>query len=172
MMEPNEVPQPADRSAEIERARAILLRTLSRAPRSRHELRERLVQRDIDEGIADELLDRFEEVGLIDDAQYAQMLVRTRHAERGQARRAIAHELRRKGLSDQDSREALEQIDADDEFARAQELISRRIDSVRGLPRDRAIQRLVGYLGRRGYSPAVALSVIRPALDADESGMI
>ncbi len=43
------------------------------------------------------ILDRFEEVGLVDDAQYAEMIVRTRHAERGLSRRAISTELRRRG---------------------------------------------------------------------------
>lgn len=164
--------QQPDHNDERERGRAILLRTLSRSPRSRHELRGRLLDREIEADMADELLDRFEEVGLIDDAQYAQMLVRTRHAERGQARRAIAQELRRRGLSEIDAQLALEQIDDADEFERAQELVARRVESVRGIPRDRAIQRLVGYLGRRGYSTSVALSVIRPALDSSEDGMI
>lgn len=155
-----------------ERAREILLRTLTRAPKSRFELRERLLSRDIDSSVADEVLDRYEEVGLINDAEYAAMLVRTRHNERGQARRAIAAELRRRGVSDNDAEPALEQIDADSEYERARELVGRRMNSVRNLPRERAMQRLVGYLGRRGYSTAVALSVIQSALDSDDDGMI
>src|SRR5690625_4691501 len=165
--QPEETPQ-----EQAERAREILLRTLTRAPRSRYELRERLVAREISTEVADEVLDRYEEVGLIDDAQYAAMLVRTRHNERGQARRAIAAELRRRGLSEGHAAAALEQIDSESEYERARELISRRINSVRGLPRQRATQRLIGYLGRRGYSTSVALSVIQSAFDSDDDGMI
>jgi|SRR5690625_9668 len=160
------------RAEEAERAREILLRTLSRTPRSRFELHQRLVERDISTDIADEILDRYEELGLIDDAEYAAMMVRTRHRERGQARRAIAQELRRRGLSDEHAQAALEQLDDEAEMQRAEELVARRIDSVRHLPRERALQRLVGYLGRRGYSTAQALSVIRPALDQRDDGMI
>src|SRR5690625_5873828 len=87
-------PATPSRAEEQERARAIVLRTLSRSPRSRFELFQRLTDREVSAEIAEELLDRFEEVGLIDDAEYAAMLVRTRHNERGQARRAIAQELR------------------------------------------------------------------------------
>lgn len=157
---------------QAERAREILLRTLTRAPRSRFELRKRLIDREIDAEVADEVLDRYEDVGLIDDAEYAAMLVRTRHAERGQARRAIAQELRRRGLSDAHAQAALEQVDADSELERARELVARRIRSVAGLPRDRALQRLVGYLGRRGYSTSIALNVIHEALDNADDGMI
>jgi len=165
-------PATPSRAEEQERARAIVLRTLSRSPRSRFELFQRLTDREVSAEIAEELLDRFEEVGLIDDAEYAAMLVRTRHNERGQARRAIAQELRRRGLSDLHAQAALEQLDDDAEMQRARELIARRIDSVRNLPRERALQRLVGYLGRRGYSTGQALSVIQPALDECDDGMI
>lgn len=155
-----------------QRAREILLRTLNRAPRSRYELQQRLLDRDISAEVAAEVLDRYEEVGLIDDAEYAAMIVRTRHAERGQARRAIAQELRRRGISPTDAQVALEQVGSDDEIARAQELVARRLESMREMPRDRALRRLIGYLGRRGYSTSQALSVIQPALDAQEDGMI
>src|SRR5699024_1013431 len=126
---------------------------------------ERLLKREISSEIADEVLDRYEEVGLIDDAEYARMLVRTCYREKGQARRAIAQELRRKGLSDAHSASALEQIDDSDESQRAQELVEKRVRSLGNVSRDRAVQRLMGYLGRRGYSTAVALSVIHSVLD-------
>ena len=67
------------------------------------------------------MLDRFTEVGLIDDAEYARMLVRTRHAERGLSRRAIAVELRRRGIDDELAGDALEQVDADDEEVAARD---------------------------------------------------
>src|SRR5690606_25077958 len=70
-------------------ARTIALRLLSAAPRSRAQLAEKLAARDVPEDVAGALLDRYEEVGLLDDAAYADMLVRTRHAERGLARRAL-----------------------------------------------------------------------------------
>ncbi len=61
------------------------------------------------------VLDRFDEVGLVDDASYAEMIVRTRHAERGLSRRAIAVELRRRGIDEDVAADALEQVDGDDE---------------------------------------------------------
>ena len=52
-----------------------------------------------------------EEVGLVDDAAYAGMLVRSQQAGRGLARRALAHELRRKGVDDETAQAALDEVD-------------------------------------------------------------
>ena len=61
------------------------------------------------------LLDRFEEVGLVDDAAFARAWVEQRQPGRGLARRALAQELRRKGVDDEVAREALDELDPDDE---------------------------------------------------------
>lgn len=115
------------------------------------------------------LLDRMEEVGLVDDAAYADSLVRARHAERGLSRRALSEELRRKGIDDDLATEALEQIDDDDERAAAQELVRRRLARTRGLDRDVRIRRTVAALGRKGYGPGLAFDLVRAGLDAEEA---
>src|SRR3954466_11079789 len=79
-------------------ARAIVLRQLTMAPRSRAQLADKLAERGADEAVAERVLDRFEEVGLVDDEAFAQLLVRSQRAGRGLGRRALAHELRRKGV--------------------------------------------------------------------------
>jgi len=100
-----------DPEEERERAREYVLRALTASAKSRSRLAQGLADRDVDPEIADEVLDRFEEVGLIDDVQYAQTLVRTRFAERGLSRRALAAELRTKGIDETVAREALDQVD-------------------------------------------------------------
>ena len=64
-------------------ARAIVLRQLSMAPRSRSQLEQKLRQRGCDPEVAERVLDRMAEVGLVDDEAYAEMLVRARHSGRG-----------------------------------------------------------------------------------------
>ena len=113
------------------------------------------------------LLDRFEEVGLVDDAAYAREWVAQRQTGRGLARRALAVELRRKGIDDDTAREALAEVDPDDEVDAARELVRRRLRSVRGLPGDKAVNRLVGMLARKGHSPGTAFRVVREELGAD-----
>jgi regulatory protein len=165
---------PADGAAAVdgepdaaEVARTIALRLLNAAPRSRAQLAEKLAARDVPEDVADALLDRYEEVGLLDDAAYADMLVRTRHAERGLARRALAQELRRKGIEGEVAQAALDQVEDEDELAAAQALVARRIHATRGLDRDKRRRRLGGMLARKGYPPGVAMRIIDEALAAE-----
>ena len=93
-------------------ARAIVLKQLSMAPRSRQQLADKLRQRNCPEDVATRVLDRMEAVGLVDDEAYAQMVVRSKQATRGLAKRALAHELRDKGVADATIDDALGSIDA------------------------------------------------------------
>src|SRR3954468_2138977 len=91
-------------------ARAIALRLLTGAARSRAQLADAMARKDVPDAVARKVLDRFTEVGLIDDQEFARMLVRTRHSERGLSRRAIAVELRRRGIDDELAGSALEEV--------------------------------------------------------------
>jgi regulatory protein len=126
-----------------------------------------MARKDVPEDVAEQVLDRFEEVRLVDDAAYAEMWVRSRHAGRGLARRAIAQELRRRGVADEVAGEALSQLDDEAEVDAARELVRRKLPGTRRLDRDARIRRLAGMLGRKGYSAGVALRVVRDALDAE-----
>lgn len=148
-------------------ARAILLRRLAAAPRSRAELAQTLADRDVPEEVAIRVLDRFTEVGLIDDVAYAEMLVRARQSGRGLARKALAVELRRRGVPDEVATEALDQVRPEDEMAAARELVARRLPASRGLDRQVRTRRLAGMLARKGYPAGIALRVVSDALAAE-----
>jgi regulatory protein len=117
-------------------------------------------------------LDRFEELGLVDDEEFARQWARTRQAGRGLARRALAYELRQRGVGDEVVRNALDDPDLDDELETAKALVRRRLagsglGTARSSPeadRDRQIRRLLGLLARKGYSAAVAARAVREAL--------
>ncbi len=145
-------------------ARAIMLRMLTGAPRSRAQLAEALAKRDVPDDVAVRVLDRFTEVGLIDDAEYADMLVRSRHAERGLSRRALAVELRRRGVDDATAAEALAQVGDEDEVDAARRLVERRLAATRGLDRQTRTRRALAALGRRGYPPGLVAGLVREAL--------
>jgi regulatory protein len=147
-------------------ARKILLDQLTGQARSRSELAGKLAKKGVPTDVATKVLDRFEEVGLVDDAAFASDWVQSRQAGRGLARRALAQELRRKGISDELAREALESVDPDDEVESARDLVRRKLRSVTKLDRTVAIRRLTGMLARKGYSSGVALRVVREELDA------
>lgn len=146
-------------------ARTIALRQLTGAPRSRHQLAEALARRGVDDEVAERVLDRFTEVGLIDDAEYARMLVRSRRESRGLARRALAMELRRKGISSEDAEPALAEVDDEDEEATARELLRRRWAATAGLDPTVRARRALGMLARKGYPPGLSSRLVREMRD-------
>ncbi|MFZ3494283.1 recombination regulator RecX [Streptomyces sp. 5.8] len=150
-----------------EQARAICLRLLTGMPRTRRQLADALAKRDIPKEVSEQVLSRFEEVGLIDDAAFAGAWVESRHRGRGLARRALAQELRTKGVAPTLVQEALEQLDSDQEEETARELVERKLRATRGLERDKRIRRLAGMLARKGYPEGMALRVVRRALEAE-----
>ena len=148
-------------------ARKILLDQLTGRARTRSELATKLGARNVPEDVATRLLDRFEEVGLIDDAAFAREWVAQRQSGRGLARRALAQELRRKGIEDEVARDVLDEVDDDDEVEAARTLVRAKLRSVRSLDRDKAVRRLVGMLARKGHSSSVAFRVVKEELDLD-----
>ena len=148
-------------------ARAICLRMLSSQPRTRAELAEALASKNVPGDAAAAVLDRFGEVGLIDDAAFANAWVETRHRGRGLARRALAAELRNRGIDDGVAQAALGQVDDESEEAAARALAARKVAATRGLPLQSRVRRLAGVLARKGYPQGVAFRVAREALEAD-----
>ena len=132
-------------------ARQIVLRQLTAAPRSRAQLEQALRRKECPDDVAAAVLDRMEEVGLVDDTAYAGMLVRSQQAGRGLARRALAQELRRKGVDDETAQAALDEVDPHDEEDRARELVAKKMRSMTGLDPVVQTRRLAGMLARKGY---------------------
>ncbi|GAA1407542.1 hypothetical protein GCM10009639_56480 [Kitasatospora putterlickiae] len=159
--------EPADPEG---RARDICLRLLTGAAKTRKQLADALRKREIPDEVAEEVLTRLEEVGLIDDAAFARAWVESRHSVRGLSRRALAQELRTKGVAGDLAEQALAQLDPDDETEAARALVERRLRTTRGLERQTRTRRLVGVLARRGYSEGLAFRVVREALDEEEAG--
>jgi regulatory protein len=147
-------------------ARKILLDQLTGQARSRSELATKLAKKGVPDEVAERLLTRFEEVGLVDDDAFARAWVESRQSGKGLARRALAQELRRKGIADEVARAALEEVDPEDEEEAARLLVRRKLRTVARLDRATAIRRLAGMLARKGYPSAVAFRVAREELAA------
>jgi regulatory protein len=149
-------------------ARTILLNQLTGRARSRRELADKLAQKNVPDDLATRLLDRFEEVGLVDDAAFARTWVEDRHTSRGLAPRALAQELRRKGVDDDVAREALDQIDPDEQEATARALVRKKLRSLERFDEQTRTRRLVGLLARKGYAPGLAYAIVRDELGAEQ----
>lgn len=147
-------------------ARTILLDQLTGRARSRRELADKLKQREVPEELATRLLDRFEELGLVDDAAFAQAWVSGRHAAKGLAPRALAQELRLKGVDDEVAREALDQVGEEEQDAAARALVRKRLRRLARFDDTTRTRRLVAMLVRKGYPPGPAFRVVRDEVGA------
>jgi len=148
-------------------ARKILLDQLTGQARSRKELADRLAKRNVPGPVATRLLDRFEEVGLIDDQAFARSWVDSRQAGKGLARRALAQELRRKGIDDETARAALDEVDPDDEREAGRALVRKKLRSLSRFDDATKTRRLVGMLARKGFPAGVSYAIVREELGAD-----
>jgi regulatory protein len=148
-------------------ARQICLRLITIEPRTRAQLAQAMQRKQIPDHVAEGILDRFTEVGLIDDQAFARAWVESRHHSRGLSRGALSTELRRRGVDADDVREAVETLDPDQEAATARQIVDRKLRSTRGQPYEARMRRLVGALARKGYGAALSFRIVREALEAE-----
>ena len=148
-------------------ARQICLRLITIEPRTRAQLAQAMQRKQIPDHVAEGILDRFTEVGLIDDQAFARAWVESRHHSRGLSRRALSTELRRRGVDADDVREAVETLDLDQEAATARQIVDRKLRATRGQPFETRMRRLVGALARKGYGAALSYRIVREALEAE-----
>lgn len=155
-----------------EKARNIALRQLSAGPKTRHQLAQKMGSKEVPQKVIDEVLDRFEDVKLIDDEEFARHWVGSRHRSKGLSRAGLRRELKNKGIDQDKAERALEEINSSDEWSRAVELVERRAtryasyDLSDRRERDKILRRLVGMLARKGYAPGMAFSVANQVLDS------
>lgn len=149
----------------------VALRLLGVRARSRAEIAERLARREFEPDVIADVLDRLSESGLIDDDDFAQEWVTSRHKYSGRGRVALRRELRTKGVAEETIESALAEIDPDDERAQAtalaqKKLASSSLDLSDRNDRAKAYRRLAGLLGRRGFPPEMVSSVVAETLRA------
>jgi regulatory protein len=154
-----------------EQARTLCLRLLTARSRTRAELHGQLAKRGYPEDVSASVLDRLAAAGLVDDADFAQQWVQSRHARAGKSRRALAAELHTKGVDKDVITTVLAGIDAGAERDRAEELVRAKLrrETLSGDSKgeERITRRLVGMLARRGYSQNLACEVVLAELAAE-----
>ncbi|HWE90687.1 MAG TPA: regulatory protein RecX [Pseudonocardiaceae bacterium] len=148
----------------VAQAKECCLRLLAARPRTRAELHQALVRRGAAEDMAEQVLGRLDEVGLVDDAGFAEQWVRSRHTYQGMGRRALVSELRRRGVEDSVAAEAANAVDADAEEQRARQLVRAKLRIASSADETTQIRRLVSMLARKGYSSGLSYRVVKDEL--------
>lgn len=147
-----------------------MYRQLAASAKSRLQLARKLAERNIPEDVAEAVLDKFEEARLINDAEFADMWVRSRSQSRKLAKGALRRELAEKGVDQETAAAALEQLSDADEEAAARGLVERKLRPGTDLgdraERDKVTRRLASMLARKGYQPSQAFRIVTEVLDA------
>jgi regulatory protein len=162
--DPDDEDRPPSREELAARAERISMSALTRKGMSSWELAERLRAQDLDENTVATEIERLERVGLLDDRDLAEMLVRTLQERKGLGRSGITAELRRRHVDPDAIEEALGALDTDDESARALEIAVKRAPQLRSLDSTTAQRRLSAFLMRKGYSSTAISYAVAGAL--------
>ncbi|NYH54131.1 MULTISPECIES: recombination regulator RecX [Nocardiopsis] len=147
------------------KVRALVLRMLTHSPRTRAQLERALHRREFPEEVITSVLDTFGEAGLIDDATFARAWVSSRHHSRRLSRRALAQELRTRGVEEDTVQEAVGELSDQDEEEAARALARRRLANSRGKDRETRIRRALGALARKGYPSGLSYRLVREELE-------
>jgi len=132
-----------------------------RRAKSKGELLSHLKRRGVTEDVANAVLYRLQEAGLVDDAAFAQAWVESRLRSKRLSKAVIAGELRAKGISQEQIAEAIGQIDGDTEYSSALELARRKMPSLGGCDPQTQRRRIHGALARRGFGFGVISQVMQ-----------
>ena len=165
---PEQIPEEIDQN---QIAKQVLLRRLSNAPRTRKELAQDLKKKKIEEDIAQIALDRFEELGLINDQTFSENYVSTTHERRKLGKKALKQQLRSKGVSEEIAIQAISQISEDDEFKAALALALKKIRSIQKDDPQSQIRKIVGLLARKGYSSTLSFQVAKEVVNDFPDGL-
>ena len=118
----------------------------------------------------DAALERLTRAGLLDDANYARQLARTKALGAGMSRRRIQQELARRGVARDVSSKAIADVfDAEgvDEAAAIERVARKKLRTLTQLDRPTQKRRLYAFLARRGYDSDDISNVLRRILDGD-----
>jgi len=132
---------------EVAYARA--LRLLKQQDRSESEIRQHLQRQDIPVETVNEVIERLRRAGLVDDERYARNWVDNRSEFRPRSRRALAYELKLKGISKETTDQALSELDEDQLAYQAAKKQARKLQQ---LPWPEYRKKMLSFLARRGFS--------------------
>lgn len=165
-IETREAPAPRRENAgKFDRISNVSMHALGRRGMSVLEMRDYLLGRDFETDEVEGEVERLVRVGLLDDFELAETLIRMLRDRKGLGRSALVAELRRRKLDGEAIDAALEDLD-DDELERAFVIAEKRAGQLRSLDHETAKRRLSAFLMRKGYSGGVVQAVVTRALNS------
>ena len=140
--------------------------------RSARDLRRRLVQKGEDPALVDAAIARLEERGMLNDADYARQLTRSKVLGAGASKRRVQQELFKKGVARELADEAIAEVFQDeqvDEQALVDDAAAKKMRSLGRLDPATRRRRLYAFLARKGYDGDKIRSAMQRVLSAEEA---
>ena len=145
---------------QLQKAKDVAYNYLSYRAGSVKEVRDKLAQKEFAEETIEQVVDDLQRQKLLNDSEFARRFVEARRG-RANGSRKLAQELRRKGIETEIIDEVLGEFAATlDSEERAIGLLGKQAWRYRGLERDKAKRRMLGFLARRGYDAQMARSAV------------
>jgi regulatory protein len=145
------------------------LHALAPRAKSRSELYQHLIKREVDSEIADSVLNELELQGLLNDLEFANLWSESRQRQKKMSKRLIAGELRTKGVSQDIIDEVTSKIDDESEYKLAFDLAEKKFRSCHHLEPEKIYGRISGALARKGFSAGLASRIVRELLESAPS---
>ncbi len=145
---------------QLQKAKDTAYNYLSYRAGSVKEVRDKLAQKEFAEETIEQVVDDLQRQKLLNDSEFARRFVEARLG-RANGSRKLAQELRRKGIETEIIDEVLGEFAATlGSEERAIGLLGKQAWRYRGLERDKAKRRMLGFLARRGYDAQMARSAV------------
>ena len=147
------------------------LNLLAFQARSARDLRRKLVQKGEPAEHVERAIERLTAQGLLDDAQFARQLARSKVASQGASRRRLQQEMFKRGVAREVADEAIAEVYEDeqvDEGVLVEEVARKKVCSLAKLDPEARRRRLYAFLARRGYEGEAIRRAMRAVLDAEE----
>ncbi|MFI3226858.1 MAG: regulatory protein RecX [Clostridia bacterium] len=132
---------------QFKRALATSFRILSKKAYSRHEIEQKLIKFEYDEEIVEQVLAKLEEMKLVDDEEYADIIIEG-YTQKGWGKQKIREELYKRGVPSDISKEKLTDYDADYDV-----ILKHYENKLRGdISEYKNVEKAKAFLYRKGFS--------------------
>jgi len=138
---------------------------LSKKDYTRSELRKKLESKGYEEKEIGDVLKKLEDLGFLNDLRFAQRWIELRARNKPISKKAMALELKKKGMDEGLIGEAMMRLEEEgnlpSDFDMAKSLAISRMKRMKGCKRDVVLRRLYGMLARKGFPPDVIMDVLK-----------
>lgn len=151
--------------SDLEKVYGRLLRFSTIRPRSEKEIKLWFKRKNVDSLLVSQVFNKLKNTGLVDDETFAKWWIEQRKEFRPKSKIALTSELKQKGISGEVISKILGEMDISSELEFAKRVALKKLRVLSGLPFDEKKRKLLGFLGRRGFSWETAKKAIDEILE-------